>query len=142
MTESTPSPGYETRDVNPSFVLVVATLFLMAAAGFALVLFGTYQAALPPTGVNGVGPPPQLPGDPPLADRIRAVPTPRLDPLERGSDSTTQRPEDLRADRQPRLHGYAWVERGKVARIPIDRAMDAVVATQRANPPAKKEGGR
>ncbi len=139
MSNPPPTAGYETRDVRPVAVLAVGLLLLFAAGWLGLILFGVYRAVLPPTGTNGVGVPASPPGEPPLADRVESVPPPRLERL--GPGSPAQRPEDLRADRQPQLNGYAWVEKGKVARIPIDRAMDAVVAGQ-AKAPAKKEGGR
>jgi hypothetical protein len=98
-----------------------------------------------------------MPGEAPVNDHVRSVPAPRLDPLKPlaaeppsyrssrpvpGGAAPTQRPEDLRADRQPTLNSPAWVEEGTVARIPISAAMDAVVETERTKAAAKKGGGK
>ena len=161
MPEQTPPPseplqtGYETRDL--SIPLVVASAMILALAGVALaVTLGQVLAyMLPAEEAGGAAPPAEMPGEAPVNDRIRAVPPPRLEPLRPleaqppfrssrpppGDGSRTQRPEDLRADRQPALAGYGWVERGTVARIPIGRAMDAVVEMERAKA-KKKEGGK
>jgi hypothetical protein len=97
-----------------------------------------------------------MPGEGQVNDRIRAVPQPRLEPLEPlaeppsfrssrplpNSSSFTQRPEDLRANRQPLLNSPAWIEKGKVARVPIAVAMDAVIEAERAKTATKKGGSR
>jgi hypothetical protein len=112
---------------------------------------------IPEQAESGASPPVVMPGQPAMNDRIRAIPQPRLDTLEpleaeppsyrssrplTGEASSKQRPEDLRADRQPALQGFGWIDKGKVARIPIGLAMDAVVEAERPKSSAKKAGAK
>lgn len=131
-----PQAGYEVRDISVPLVVLSAALLVMLGVALLAVLWGVSQRVAPEQTVSGASPPVVMPGEPPVDDRIRAIRPPRLDPLRAGSP--TQHPEELRADRQPSLNGYGWVEPGKVARIPIGRAMDAVVAIEKA----KKGGGK
>lgn len=161
MTHESPPPrdviraGYETRDLSPSLVVLVAIALVLAGTALLIALWQVSVIAVPEQLEPGAAPPVVMPGEPPVGARVRSVPPPRLDQLEplaaeppyRSSrpvpdgPSPAQRPEDLRADRQPQLNSRAWIEKGKVARIPISAAMDAVVETERARA-AKKEGGK
>jgi hypothetical protein len=155
--------GYETRDLSPALVVTAALVLAIAGGVLYVGLWQWSQFEVPEQEVEGASPPEVMPGEPSVSARVESLPAPRLEPLEplrsrpesyRSSRpgphklSPTQRPEDLRADRQPQLRGYGWVEKGKVARIPIDKAMDAVVADARAKAakqPAKKgeaKGGK
>jgi hypothetical protein len=115
-------------------------VLVLLGVALLVLLWAVSQRVAPGQEVGGTSLPVVMPGEPPVADRIRAVPQPRLDRLMPASPD--QRPEDLRADRQPALRGYGWVENGTVARIPIGRAMDAVVEAERAKVAAKKGGGK
>jgi hypothetical protein len=147
--------GHEVRDVRVSVVVVSLVVLVLLGATLHLLLWELTWKVAPGQGRPGTSPPVVLPGDRPVNDRVRSVPPPRLDPLEPLeadpptyrpsrplSPSAAQRPEDLRADRQPALTGYAWVEPGKTARNPISAAMDAVVADQRAKPADPKGGAK
>ena len=71
---------------------------------------------------------------PPPAARPAAAPS----PLERGPIETAASGEQIRAAGAHRLERYEWVDRSaQIVRIPIDRAIDAVVADPRliATPP-------
>jgi hypothetical protein len=160
MNSETPPPraslraGYEVRDVVVPLVVGAAIVLVLAGIGLHLMLWEVSVHLVPEQTAPGALPPTVMPGEAPVNDRVRAVPPPRLDPLEpveseppyRSSRplpdraSPTQRPEDLRADRQPHLHEYGWVEKGKVARIPIGVAMDAVVEMEKAKAPKKGSG--
>lgn len=148
--------GYETRDLSPALVVLAAILLVLAGVVLHVALWQVSVIAVPEQREPGAAPPVVMPGEPPVNDRIRSVPRPRLDPLEplaadppsyrssrpvAGGISPTQRPEDLRADRQPVLNSSAWIEKGKVARIPISAAMDAVVEAERAKG-TQKGGGK
>jgi hypothetical protein len=139
--------GYETRDLSIPLVVTAAIVLVLAGVVLHVALWQWSQYEVPEQKVEGASPPTVMPGERSVDDRIRAVPQPRLDPLEpleadpdsyRSSRrepriaSPNQHPEDLRADRQPELQKYEWVERGKVARIPIGKAMDALVESERA----------
>lgn len=147
--------GYETRDLSIPLVVVAAVVLVLSGVVLHVALWQVSVVAVPEQRVPGASPPVVMPGEPPVNDRIRALPRPRLDPLEPlaaeppsyrpsrplpNGPSPTQRPEDLRADRQPALNRAEWVEPGKVARIPISAAMDAVVEAERAK--AAKKGGK
>ena len=147
--------GHELRDVNVSLVVAVAIVFVLTAFVLLLLLWEMSRQVVPEQKIPGTSPPVLMPGEPPVDDRIRSVPRPRLDPLEpleaipssyRSSSpipataAWRQRPEDLRADRQPQLAGSAWIEPGKVARLPIGVAMDAVVESGRTK--AAPKGGQ
>jgi hypothetical protein len=159
--ESPPPPdvvraGYETRDLSVPLVVGAAVVLVLGGIVLHIALWQVSVIAVPEQNAPGASPPVVMPGEPPVNDRVRSVPPPRLDPLEppaaeppyRSSrpvpngSSPTQRPEDLRADRQPLLNSPAWIEKGKVARIPIPVAMDAVVEAERAQAAAKKGGGK
>lgn len=146
MVDESPPPaesvraGYEMRDVRVSLVAGAAGLLALFGGILLVLLWQVSQYVVPEQKVGGASPPVVMPGELPVNDRIRAVPQPRLDLL--GADSLPQHPEDLRVSRQPALHGYEWVENGRVARIPIGRAMDAVVETERAKTAAKKGDGK
>jgi hypothetical protein len=163
MADESPPPrevlraGYETRDLSPALVVMAAVILVLGGVVLHLALWQVSALAVPEQNAPGASPPVVMPGESPVNDRIRAVPRPRLDPLEPltadppsyrssrpvpGGASPTQRPEDLCADRQPLLTSPAWVEKGKVARIPISTAMDAVVESERAKAAAKKGGGK
>ena len=129
--------GHEVRDLSIPLVVTVALMLVLVGVGLLVFLWGLSRMMVPEEGKDGASPPVVMPGEPPVGDRVRVIPEPRLDPLDPSPD---QYPEDLRADRQPRLQGYGWVEPGTVARIPIDRAMNVVV--ERANAAAKKEGAK
>jgi hypothetical protein len=146
MAETRPPPeavrraGYETRDADPVLVVLVAVTFAVLGAVLLTILWGTYRDLLPEAG-DGANPPVVMPGEAPVNDRIGAIPSPRLEGLNRDRAAPEFHPEDLRAGRQPRLNGYGWVDRDKgIARIPIDRAMDAVAESARAKPTPKKGG--
>ena len=145
--------GYEVRDFPVSIPVAAAILLVLTGLALHILLWEVSHHVVPEQ-EPGASPPTVMPGEAPVNDRLKAVPPPRLDPLEpleaeppsyRSSRpvpaplSPTQRPEDLRADRQPQLNGYGWVEKGKVARIPIGAAMDVVVAAERAK--ATNKGG-
>jgi len=161
MIEQTPPPreslrvGHEPRDLSIPLIVVAAIVVALGLIVTAIALWQLSLFVVPEQKPAGASPPTEMPGEPPVNDRLKAVPPPRLEPLEplqaqpasyRSSQplpgsAHTQRPEDLRADRQPALNSYGWVEKGKVARIPIDRAMDAIVDRERTKS-AKKGGGK
>jgi hypothetical protein len=139
--------GYETRDLSVPLAVTAALVLVVAAVVLHVALWQWSQYEVPEQKADGASPPTVMPGEPSVSERVEALPPPRLDPLEplqarpesyRSSRrephrlSPTQRPEDLRADRQPQLQGYGWLEKGKVARIPVGKAMDAVVEAERA----------
>ncbi|HEY1191227.1 MAG TPA: hypothetical protein VGE74_26570 [Gemmata sp.] len=138
MHEQPPLPeivraGYETRDVWGSLVVTALGLIVLLVAGLLIALGQVSALTVPEQDAPGAAPPATMPGEVPVHDRAGAV-APRLEHL-----SPPQRPEDLRADRQPALNRYEWEEPGKVARIPIGAAMDAVVERQRT--PGANKGG-
>jgi hypothetical protein len=162
MTNENPPPpevvraGYETRDLSTPLVVTAAIVLVLGGIVLYLVLWQVSALAVPEQESPGASPPSVMPGEPPVNDRIRALPAPRLDALEPltadppsyrqsrplpDGASPAQRPEDLRADRWPELNRAEWVEPGKVARIPISAAMDAVVEAERTKA-AKKGGGK
>jgi hypothetical protein len=153
MADESPPPenslwaGHELRDVRPSLVVMVAVVLVLLGAALHLLLWEVSLQVVPEQRVPGASPPVVMPGEPPVNDRIRSVPQPRLDPLvplqaeppsyrpSRPLPDTTSppvQPQDLWADRQPLLTGYGWVEPGKVARIPIGQAMDIVAGRAKA----------
>jgi len=147
--------GYELRDAHPALVVTCAVVLVLLGVSLGVLLWEVSVNVVPEQLVPGASVPTVMPGDPTVNDRVQSIPQPRLDPLEPleanppsfrpsrpvpQSASPTQRPEDLRADRQPQLNEYRWVEKGKVARIPIGRAMDAIVEGERAK--QKKGGGK
>jgi hypothetical protein len=149
--------GYETRDINAFLVVVAAVILALGGLVLHVALWQVSVVAVSEQQEQGAAPPVVMPGEAPVNDRIRSVPQPRLDPLKPlaadppsyrssrplpGGASPTYRPEDLRAGRQPLLNSPAWVEKGKVARIPILAAMDAVVEAERAKAAEKKGGAK
>ena len=139
--------NHEVRDL-PWGVVVICGIAL-AFGGFLLhaVLWEVESGLVPEARQAGASPPVVMPGEAPVNERLNTAGSPRLDGLEalqaeppsyRSSDPVPGghprwvRPEDLRADRQPALQGYGWVDRDKgIAHIPIDRAMDIVAAGSR-----------
>jgi hypothetical protein len=137
--------GYEVRDISVS--AVVLTGVVLAALGGLLhaVLWGMYQSYLPP---DAPAPPVRMAGEPPVNERVAALPPPRLDGLEElraqppqyrssapvpGANPVALHPEDSRADRQERLQTYGWVDKKKgIAHIPIQQAMEAVLQMNQA----------
>jgi hypothetical protein len=145
MTEATPPPeavqraGFETRDVDVTVIVVIGVGLVLVGGVILWFLWELTGTAVPETRSNGASPPVTMPGQPPVGERLDQLPPPRVEGLVAQPDV---HPEDLRADRQPGLQGYGWVdERKGVARIPIDRAMEAVVESSRPQSPQKK-GGR
>ena len=125
MSRPNEAAGYEIRDVNAGGVVVTVLAFALVSAALLAFLWELSRRSVADVTRDGARPPVVLPGEPPVTDRVRAVPPPWLEGLK--PDPPSFHPEDLRADRQPQLRGYGWVDRGKrVARIPIGRAMDAV----------------
>ncbi len=140
-------PGYEKRDINVPIVLGAVALLVIGFGGLLVVLYAVFVDSVP----AGPGLPVVTAGERPLNERLGAIPDPRLDGLRElqqvpptvspSADTPTgnapeYHPEDLRPERQPGLHGYEWVDRGKgIARIPIDRAMGIVAAGQTGGTP-------
>jgi hypothetical protein len=131
--------GHEVRDLNVALVVAAAVLLAGSGALLGLLLWEVSLQVVPEQREGAASPPVLMPGEPAVHDRIETIPPPRLDTLEQ---SANQHPEDLRADRQPALNAYGWVEKGRVARIPIDRAMNAVAEMERKKAGAKKRGGK
>ena len=147
--------GHEVRDVSAAFLVMLAILLAFCGAVLAGTLWRLEGLVVPETKSKGAAPAVDMPGEPPLNQRLSAMGSPRLEglkPLEatppsyRSSRPTTAgqvpdvRPEDLRADRQPILQEYGWVDRSKgVARIPIDLAMDAIVSASQQRPDKGKK---
>jgi hypothetical protein len=80
----------------------------------------------------------------PLPDRLAGVPAPRLEGLyqqEKPSDRPDVRPTMLRQGQQPALQGYEWIDKGRVARIPIDAAMREVLRRKEFQSPKPAEKG-
>ena len=149
--------GYEVRELNPAVVITTAVVLVILGVALHVLLWEVSVNVVPEQLAPGASVPVVMPGDEAVPGRIESIPPPRLDPLDpltanppsfRSSRpvphplSPTQRPEDLRTDRQPALHEYGWVEKGKVARIPIGRAMDAVAEGEKGQHPGKKGGGK
>jgi hypothetical protein len=149
--------GYEVRDARESLIVAVAVVLVLLGGALGVFLWEVSKQVVPEQKAPGASPPVVMPGEAAVNDRVEAIPPPRLDPLEPlearppsyrqsrpvpATASPTQRPEDLRADRQPQLQGYGWVQPGKVARIPIGRAMDAVIAAEKGKPAGKKEAAK
>jgi hypothetical protein len=134
------SVGYEQRDVRVGMVVVFGVILVLGAVSLHVLLWEVSAVALP------------VKAEPDLVnDRIRAIPPPRLDPLEpveatyRSSrplpgDRRSQHPEDLRADRQPGLQQFQWIEPNKTARIPISQAMEAVMSSENARRKTRGNG--
>ena len=117
-------------------------------------LWWIHQGILPEAEGGGVSPPVRMPGEPAVNARIEGLVQPRLEALEQlqaeppsyrssrpvpGTGSPEFHPEDLRADRQPRLQAYGWLDRKKgIVRMPIEQAMETVVELSRARPAASK----
>lgn len=73
---------------------------------------------------------------PPSPARPVAAPS----PLERGLVEHASGGGDLRAAGEQQLERYEWIDRrARVVRIPIDRAIDAVVADPRLIGPASRD---
>ncbi len=138
--------GFEVRDVWIVMVVAVGLVMLLAAIPMELFLWQLSVAEAPAQKVPGDSPPTVMPWDKPLNERIESIPPPRLDPLTplaavpptyrsslpaAGGAPRWQHPQDLWASRQPELRDTRWVEPGKVAHIPIDLAMEAVVERYR-----------
>ena len=127
--------GYERRDVNVRLVLIVAVGLCVFGVLLHALLWWIHQGILPEAEGGGVSPPVRMPCEPAVNARIeyrssRPVP---------GTGSPEFHPEDLRADRQPRLQAYGWLDREKgIVRMPIEQAMETVVELSRARPAASK----
>jgi hypothetical protein len=81
----------------------------------------------------------------PLGDRVRELPGPRLEGLEHIAGIEPVDVAALRAWGEARLSRYGWVEKDKVAHIPIDSAMKAILSEglrDRYLPAAKEGEGR
>lgn len=105
---------YERSDVSGRFVLRFAVVFVIVATALAALAVGLSRALWP---------------EPPPEAALRDAP-----PM-RGPDLQANPAADLaamRAEAQRRLDSYAWVDRERgVARIPIERAMELLVARER-----------
>jgi hypothetical protein len=150
-------PRREIRDVNVPALALLAGLMVLVGAVLHLLLWTIHRSILPGYGRNQASPPVQMSGESTVNARIESIPHPRLDSLKplqanppsyrssrpiENERSPEFHPEDLRADRQPQLKGYEWVDKKKgIARIPIDQAMDAILESGRLGPLPKK-GGR
>jgi hypothetical protein len=80
----------------------------------------------------------------PLGERVDGIPAPRLEGLyqrDKPSDRPDVRPVLLDPSRDPKLTGYEWVEKGRVARIPIDAAMREVLRGKEFQSPRPAEKG-
>jgi hypothetical protein len=149
--------GHEVRDIFIPMVVWVLIFLAMSVAFLMFVLWQVSVQVAPAQKTPGASPPVTMAGQPPVDDRLARIPPPRLGPLEplaarpesyRSSEpspnwpSPYQRPEDLRADRQPLLQSYGWIEPGKVARIPIERAMKAYVHLEASKYTARHANGK
>ena len=126
---------------------MLAVLFVFAGFLLHAGLWRLEQTLVPEVKTEGAAPPVVMPGEPTVNDRVGAVGSPRLEGLQElqaeppeyrssrpvaGANPPEYRPEDLRADRQPTLHEYRWLDRDKgIARIPIESAMDIVAEQSR-----------
>jgi|GEM_PF-1434829 len=152
-----PPPGFEPRDADLLLVLASLVCLLVFGATLQFVLWLFYRSELPRPESAEVSQPVRGPGEMAVNDRLAAIPAPRLEPLVqlrarppsyRSSEpvpetaSPALHAEDLRAARQPRLQSYGWVDRSKrIAHIPIDEAMDALIASGRLKTaPTGKKG--
>lgn len=148
--------GYEHRDVNVSRIAMLAVGLCIWGALVHAILWEIRRGVLPEARGGGVSPPVEMPGEAALNQRIREVSQPRLEAIEQlraqppsyrssqpapGTSSPEFHPEELRADRQPRLRSYGWVDREKgIAHIPITEAMKSIVERARARPVPIKGG--
>jgi hypothetical protein len=148
------SIGYERRDVNVSRIVMVAVGLCVMGALLHAALWEIHRGILPEARGAGVSPPVRMPGEVAVNQRIEDVARPRIEALDKlqaeppsyrssqpvpEKDSAEFHPEDLRADRQPRLKAYGWVdEKGGIAQIPIAQAMEVVVERARAHSAASK----
>lgn len=140
--------GYEIRDLDvPGVALALIGLAVLGVI-LIVVLWGYFRNLVPPAATATVSPPVQMPGEASVNDRLRAIPPPRLDALvelktrppsyrtsnpARPNESNAVQSQDMRADRQPRLQSFGWVDRKKgIAHVPIDLAMQAMVEMNRA----------
>jgi hypothetical protein len=148
---------HERRDVDAPLLGVLALVFVILGALLHVLLWDIHRAILPDATGGPVSFPVRTPGEATVNARIESVTPPRLDPLEplraeppsyrssrpiAGRASLELHPEDLRADRQAILKTYGWVDRERgIVRIPIDRAMDAMLSSGRLKSRSTK-GGR
>jgi len=117
--------GHESRDVRfaPVLIGVVAVVALVLVSVAAMM--GLLDALLAREARRSA------PANPLAAAMPRVPPEPRLQTL------PIVDLETLRAAEEKRLNGYAWSDRdAELARIPIERAMDLLVARRAA------EGGQ
>lgn len=120
--------GYERRDVNLRAVAKF-TLSFFIFIGVALLAMGWLFEMFFAHQLSQESPPP------PMLDASRQSPSPRLEPL------SGQVVADTRAAEEPLLHGYAWVDReAGIARIPIARAMELIVAQHQARTASSHRG--
>lgn len=134
--------GHEVRDVPVWAIAILVVLIIFAAFLLHAGLWRLEQTLVPDVKNESAAPPVVMPGEPSVNERVGDVGSPRLEGLQElradppqyrssrpvaGANPPEYRPEDLRADRQPSLHQYSWVDRDKgIARIPIDSAMDVI----------------
>ncbi len=118
--------GYETRDLNTCGVAAFGCLFVAGMVVILLIATGVFsllsgkppQLAYPPTGLANA-PGPTLPPAP----QLEAVPAQQFQLFRAGEEQT--------------LHSYGWVDKNRgVVRIPIDRAMQLIVAQGLPSRPA------
>jgi hypothetical protein len=135
--EASPPSGHEQRDMNNAAIFLIVVVFAITVVFLLVVLWMVSRSTVPESDQEGVSPPVRRQGERPVEERLHETRSPRIEGL--GSQPDVH-PEDLRAERQPQLQGYSWVDRSKgIARIPIDRAMDAVVES--SGKQAGKKGG-
>jgi hypothetical protein len=157
------APGlkHEPPGVNPRPILWTAGLMLAGAVvlHFAVVGVQTHlQGRERGRALAGVNPLGAGRDAEPTDERIGGIPGPRLEGLQRLQDRAPPyrstlptpagnppqfHPENLHPSAWPQLQGYAWVDQEHgVARIPIDRAMAALLAMNRLPVQPGREGDR
>ena len=147
--------SHERRDIHVKTLAILATGLVLITA-LLLALLWMLQRVVVPKVKPGASLPVQMPGEPAVNARIEAIPPPRIDSLvtlEADPPSFhSSRPivsavspdihaEDLRADHQSCLKTYGWVDQKKrIARIPIEEAMEVVLQSGRLATSSKKGG--
>ncbi|GIW40243.1 MAG: hypothetical protein KatS3mg076_0820 [Candidatus Binatia bacterium] len=121
MSVSGKAPAYETRDVRPGALVGLALAFFVLLAGAALFTFELWGALRSRPRVES-----------PLAElrKGRLPPEPRLQP------EPIRDLEELRRAEDELLGTYGWVDRERgIVRIPVERAMELVLAEKGGGPP-------